>query len=340
MSRNMDVVSKALQDGIRKFSKKDPLKANTLPFARLIEITQRCSLDGTDLQVMIKFCCEAGIPVTFREFGFPNTEETQRYVAKRMVLGGFKQKGLDNSAEYLYIQLRKINCWGEKISGLRGPKQIAEELVMEEPELVAKIRTLNRLKLAFLGDSLMTTLHWAANAGYPDIISELCLKYNKKVSVANIGFGGFTAWQGVEKMKECVLPQKPDYCFVFFGGNDLLGTQGGKDMKPMARHRRSMGEIAARLKKAGTIPVFMTGALQPFWGKLQPLFEREVAGSIRALGKKHNVEVIETYERMKDGDIDDWIAPDGCHLNNAGQKKMATIVVDWLFSASGTRRPS
>jgi lysophospholipase L1-like esterase len=331
MERNMKIVSEALKDGIRKFSKKDPKKADTRAFARLIEITQHCYLDGTDLQVMMKFCYEAGIPFTFTDFGFPNTEETLRYVAKRMVERGYKQKGFKNDEQEMYFQVRKINCWGEKISGTKGPKQIAEELAKERPDLVSKIKKLKKQKLAFLGDSLMTTLHWGANAGYPDIISELCKKYNPKVSVMNIGFGGFTSWQGIEKMEKHILPEKPDICFVFFGGNELSGTKDGKDLSNMVRHKKSMTEIVLKLRKKGILPVYMTGAYQPVWGeKMLKVFEKEVAVSIRTLGKKLKVETIETYDVMKYSNINDWICPDGCHLNNSGQKKMAGIIINWL----------
>ena len=331
MDKNMRIVAYAVKDMIRKYSKKDPAKFNLLPFARLIEITQEMNLDGTDLQVMMKFCFEAGFPITFAELGVLNTEETLRYAAKRTVAGGYKRKGFKCDEQEMYLQFRKINSWGEKITGIRGPKQVAEEFAAENPEVKALLKGIRKTKVVFLGDSLMTTLHWGANAGYPDILKELFLKNNRKVEIINSGIGGHTSWQGLARLEKDVLSHKPEYCVILFGGNDMFMTKGGKEMKWMKKFRLTMEIIIKKLKTNGIKPVLLSGTvIKPF----EPvLYEKEVVAVQKQLALRYNLGLIDTYSAMNSGNQDSFLAPDKIHLNNCGQKNMARLMLEWMAIA-------
>jgi len=324
----MKIVAAALKDTIRKYSKKDPARFNLLPFARLIEITQKMNLDGTDLQVMMKFCFEAGLPITFSELGIVNNEETLRYAAKRTVGRGYRRKGFKCDEQEMYLQFRKINSWGEKITGIRGPEQIAEEFVSQYPAIKEMLKKTRKTKIVFLGDSLMTTLHWGANAGYPDILKELYKKFNKRVEIINSGIGGHTSWQGLARLKKDVLAHKPEYCVILFGGNDLFATKGGKEMKWMKKFRLSMEQMIKTLKKNGVKPVLLSGTvIKPF----QPeLYEKEVVAVQKKLAARFKIGLIDTYLSMNSGTLDLRLAPDKIHLNNCGQKDMARLVLGWI----------
>ena len=324
----MKIVAAALKDTIRKYSKKDPARFNLLPFARLIEITQKMNLDGTDLQVMMKFCFEAGLPITFSELGVVNNEETLRYAAKRTVDRGYRRKGFKCDEQEMYLQFRKINSWGEKITGIRGPEQIAEEFVSQYPAIKEMLKKTRKTKIVFLGDSLMTTLHWGANAGYPDILKELYKKFNKRVEIINSGIGGHTSWQGLARLKKDVLAHKPEYCVILFGGNDLFATKGGKEMKWMKKFRLSMEQMIKTLKKNGVKPVLLSGTvIKPF----QPeLYEKEVVAVQKKLAARFKIGLIDTYLSMNSGTLDLRLAPDKIHLNNCGQKDMARLVLGWI----------
>ena len=324
----MKIVAAAVSDTVRKFSKKDPAKFNLLPFARLIEITQEMNLDGTDLQVMMKFSFEAGFPVTFAELGVSNTEETLRYAAKRTVARGYRRKGFKCDEQEMYLQFRKINCWGEKIAGIRGPKQIAEEFIAQHPDLKVILKKTKKTRIVFLGDSLMTTLHWGANAGYPDILKELYRKYNKRVEIINSGIGGHTSWQGLARLKKDVLAHKPEYCVILFGGNDLFWTKGGKEMKWMKKFRRTMEQMIKTLKKNGVKPVLLSGTVIRAFK--QEVYEREVVAVQTKLACRFNLGLIDTYSAMNSGAPDSRLAPDKIHLNNNGQEEMARLVLGWI----------
>ncbi len=324
----MKIVAAAVKDTVRKFSKKDPAKFNLLPFSRLIEITQEMTLDGTDLQVMMKFCFEAGLPVTFAELGVLNTEETLRYAAKRTVARGYRRSGFKSDEFEMYLQFRKINSWGEKITGIRGPKQIAEEFIAQHPEIKATLKKTRKTKIVFLGDSLMTTLHWGANAGYPDILKELYKKYNKRVEIINSGIGGHTSWQGLARLQRDVLAYKPEYCVILFGGNDLFSTKGGKEMKWMRKFRVTMEAMIKILKKNGVKPVLLSGTVI---NAFQPeLYEKEVVAVQKKLASRFKLGLIDTYLSMNSGDPNSRLAPDKIHLNNTGQKAMARIMLGWI----------
>ena len=328
MDKNMRIVAGALKDTIRKYSKKDSAKFNLLPFARLIEITQEMKLDGTDLQVMMKFCFEAGLPVTFAELGVSNTEETLRYAAKRTVARGYRRKGFKCDEQEMYLQFRKINSWGEKITGIRGPKQMAEEFIAQHPDLKAILKKTKKTRIVFLGDSLMTTLHWGANAGYPDILKELYGKYNKRVEIINSGIGGHTSWQGLARLKNDVLEHKPEYCVILFGGNDLFCTKGGKEMKWMKKFRLTMEQMINTLKKNGVKPILLTGTVIRAFKR--DVYEREVVAVQTKLASRFNLGLIDTYAAMNSGDPDSRLAPDKIHLNNRGQEAMARLVLGWM----------
>ena len=328
MDKNLKIVAAALKDTIRKYSKKNPEKFNPLPFARLIEITQEMRLDGTDLQVMMKFCFEAGLPITFAELGVLNTEETLRYAAKRTVARGYRRAGFKCDEFEMYLQFRKINSWGEKITGIRGPKQIAEEFVSQYPAIKETLKKTRKTKIVFLGDSLMTTLHWGANAGYPDILKELYSKYNKRVEIINSGIGGHTSWQGLARLKKDVLEHKPEYCVILFGGNDLFWTKDGKEMKWMKKFRRTMDQMIKTLKKNGVKPVLLSGTVIRAFK--QEVYEREVVAVQTKLASRFNLDLIDTYAVMNSGTPDLRLAPDKIHLDNCGQKDMARLVLVWI----------
>jgi lysophospholipase L1-like esterase len=242
----------------------------------------------------------------------------------------YKGKEAEFSESIFHLAFSKINMWGEKYSGIGETKFLAKDLIKElDKETIAKIKKLKKQKIVFLGDSLMAKLHWGAWGGYPDILCDLFNMLNRKVTVVNKAIGGQTSWQGLERLKRDVTDLKPDMCFVAFGGNDLAHTKGGKELKWMAKFRKSMTDIVLGCKKHGIRPVLLNGSRQ-YWID-DSIYKREVVDAIGAMGCKLKVPVIDSNGFTWTGPTNSWLCYDNLHLNNSGQVKFAKEIIRFLL---------
>jgi len=323
-------IAKAIADTARKFGRRNFTVKELLPFARCVEITLNNSRDVPDTTPAVRFCAEINLPVCFVHLGIPHNEETIAYAAKRCLARKYKGREAKFSQKIFHLAFSKINMWGEKYGGIGRTIALARDFLKElSPETIRKIKKLKKQRMVFLGDSIMATLHWGAYGGYPDILSDLFGILNRKVEVINAGIGGQTSWEGLARLERDVTSKKPDMCFVAFGANDLSYTKGGKELKWMAKFRKSMTAIVTGLKKKGVKPVFLNGTRQSWID--ERIYRKEVADAIVKIGRSHNVPVIDSHGFSWKGDKRAWLCFDDVHLNNSGQIRFAGEILKFIL---------
>ncbi len=328
-TRDTATIGQALRDTVLRFGGRKMALKSLLPFARCVEITLNNDRDVADTIPAVRFCAEVGIPVCFAHLGVPHTTETIAYAARRCMERRYHGTEAACSESIFDLAFSKINMWGEKYSAIGDVKILAQELLGTlDGQTVARLQKLERQTLVFLGDSLMAKLHWAAWGGYPDILAELFGLINPKVEVVNAGIGGQTSGQGLARVVRDVISRKPSRCFVAFGGNDLTCFREGQDPEGMVKFRENMTSIARICRQNSIRPVFLNGARQ--YVSDENLYRREVVETINAIGQREDVPVIDTHTLSWAGDPRDWLCCDNLHLNNAGQKKFAAAVVNFL----------
>jgi len=297
--------------------------------ARCIELTLEPERDVAEVIPAMRFCASIGLPGCFRQLGCAPSEAVVADVVRRAMRLRYAHPRVAVDATKLTLAVTKINMWGEKYSGIGTPTTMAAALRRQLPKAtLARLAKLSKRRIAFLGDSLMTTLHWASHAGFPDILSELFRQINPGVTIVNAGIGGNTSVQGLARLERDVLVHRPDMCVVFFGGNDVAGTRNGKDLRPMAKFRTSMREILTRLKRAGVTSVMINGVRGGIVAST--LYKREVVAAVEKLAQQTHVPYIDVYSAMAEDDGRSWLSLDDVHLNNVGQLAMATLVAEWL----------
>lgn len=134
--------------------------------------------------------------------------------------------------------------------------------------------------IAFLGDSVTQGVFevYEKNDKMEYVIDSLSV-YPKKVaemlrrlypdtpfSVINSGLNGSTATAGYERLKNDVLPQKPDLLVVCFGLND-----SNAEMEGLETYKTALRNIFREAKEAGTEIIFMTpNMFNTHNGKVEP----------------------------------------------------------------------
>ncbi|OGF50581.1 MAG: hypothetical protein A2231_10065 [Candidatus Firestonebacteria bacterium RIFOXYA2_FULL_40_8] len=331
-------IAKAILDTARKFGIRKYSIRELMPFARCVEITLNNQRDVAETIPAVRFCAELQLPVGFKQLGIPGNEETIAYAAKRCIDRNYNGKEAKFSKKMFFLAFSKINNWGDQYSGNGSTMLLARDLLkMLDEETIRKLKKIRKQKMAFLGDSLMVKMSWAAYGCYPEILSDFFKLINKKVDIINAGIGGQTSWQGLERLKRDVISKKPDICFIGFGGNDLSRTKGGKELKWMSKFRKSMTDIVKGLKQKGVKPVLLNGSRQ-YWID-DRIYKREVTDAIGEIGRKYNVPIIDTHGICWTGDKRSWLWLDDVHLNNSGHVKFANEVLKFLSrSQIGKRR--
>ena len=114
---------------------------------------------------------------------------------------------------------------------------------------------MSRLKIAAFGDSL--TAGSALKAGqknWTDLLAE-----RLQAEVLNCGVGGNTSGEGLARMEADVIAHRPDVVLICFGMNDhVIVDADGRTKTSEAEFAENLTEMAARARKIGAKPVFVT----------------------------------------------------------------------------------
>ena len=189
---------------------------------------------------------------------------------------------------------------------------------------------------------------------YSTLLSQELKAKKGKVNVVNAGIGGNTTAHARERFEKDVLSHKPGLVIVQFGNNDAA-IDVWKD--PPAQAPRVMLEdyesnlvwMITKLKeqKAKVIlvtplPTRWAAKIKELYGKppYDPndpdgfnLFNRRYADSVRKIGERMNVKVVDLFQKYYDLDragersMDDLL-PDGLHPNSEGHRIEADMLLD------------
>ena len=292
-------------------------------FAGLVLLTMDVVKDTTGVQDIIQFCVKLDFALSWQELGLD--EPTVWRISKQ--LAGKIRKPYPVDANLLHMCFVKINMWAEKTKGTRSAATLAKELRAEKLPARQKLAQLKGRRIAFFGDSLMTTLHWGAHAGYPDIIAEYFKTVNPTMEIMNAGIGGHSTVNALKRIDRDIIQKKPATVFFMFGGNDFYCERNQTHGFTLAAFKRRTAKIIAELTKRKIQVIPMT--LPPLPEFAGPKFA-SYSDKIRQVARSAQVPLVDIAVRTQTLAFDDFVACDHIHLYTDGQLWMARELLRWI----------
>jgi lysophospholipase L1-like esterase len=152
------------------------------------------------------------------------------------------------------------------------------------------------------------------------------------IKVINRGINGQEAADMVARLDETVLAEKPDLVVWQVGTNAVLRDQ---DIQQLGA---SIHDGLVRLKASGADVVLMDLQYAP--AVLAKPEHEGVVSFIGSLAKQHNVNVfrrfavMQSWHKARGMAFEDFISPDGLHLNDEGYRCAAKVLASSLAEAA------
>jgi len=189
--------------------------------------------------------------------------------------------------------------------------------------LIPACRQLPQGTTVFIGDSLMTTIHFAANASFPILVGSL-LESLGRGPFTNLSLGGQTTMRGLTRFQPEVLPQNPVRVVICYGSNDIFG---GRPIDTIIANFDSM-ITQTQLHNAQT--KIILGMLLPviterLWYARTPMKNtqleqrRPLHNAMLELACRRGILCFDLFDHMTPDDF----SIDGVHINQAGNEKVA-----------------
>ncbi|HUU28773.1 MAG TPA: SGNH/GDSL hydrolase family protein, partial [archaeon] len=286
---------------------------------------------------MIGFALVLGCPVTFRDLGLEALDSTR--------LKDLAARAAERTVESFYgtgpfeffITMTRLNDVGGRFGGQADADTMAA-ILMERNEfqqILPRLQSMEPARIGFFGDSQMDNRHWSSPAHYPNIIAALFQQVNKGVTVFNAGVGGDDSGEGLARMDKDIIAQKPDICFVMFGGNDCAHWGRPNPSVSPEQFQKNMTDIVNRLQGASCRAVLMSYPLIPeFTGAdmevLQAMNEKLVT-----LRDSLSTGWLDIKAMFDQGDQRRLFALDGIHFSPEAHLLIAGKVLEYLVSEPG-----
>jgi len=175
----------------------------------------------------------------------------------------------------------------------------------------------------FIGDSLMTTINFAANASFPILVGSL-LESLGRGPFLNLSLGGQTTMKGHQRFQNEVLPHNPTRVIICYGTNDLSGES------PNDITIANFDSMITQVKLHNPQTTIILGMLLPivthrlWWAKTplkntQPEERRPLHNAMLELAHRRRISCFDLFDRMTDAHY----SIDGIHINQAGQEEVA-----------------
>ena len=188
-----------------------------------------------------------------------------------------------------------------------------------------RIKNGEQVTLAFFGDSV-THGEFEFTNGYKESVHRPELVFHKlladrikaefgtEVTVINAGSGGNFSDDGLARIQTDVLDQKPDFCCVMFGTNDVTNARKGQEA--LDKYQQNMKEIIGKLQAENIEAVLMTPGMlcsrgvkgfKGGWWFVHKYYESLQKGgkmdqyvdAMREVAKEMNVPVADAYAQWK-----------------------------------------
>ena len=197
--------------------------------------------------------------------------------------------------------------------------------------LAPNCRQIKKGLTAFIGDSLMATNHFGANAPFP-ILAGSFLQSLDVGPLLNAGIGGQTTKQGLERFQPDVLDHRPTRVVFSFGSNDL---SNGVPIATICDNFQSMIAPAQSQGADIVLGLILPVITDRLWWSPKPPRNADLAprrllqSAMLALAHRHHIPCLDLLDRL----TPDHYCVDGIHLNQSGQELCALETLRLLTSS-------
>ncbi|MCL2641343.1 MAG: SGNH/GDSL hydrolase family protein [Phycisphaerales bacterium] len=185
----------------------------------------------------------------------------------------------------------------------------------------------------FIGDSLMATNHFAANASFPILVGSLLESLGRGAFI-NLSVGGQTTKLGHQRFQNEVLPHNPVRVVICYGTNDLTGG------RPNDITIANFDNMITQVKQHNPQTTIILGMLLPivthrlWWAKtpmkgVQLEERRPLHNAMLELAHRRRISCFDLFDRMTDAHY----SIDGIHINQAGQEEVGVETLRLLTTS-------
>lgn len=296
--------------------------------AHLLQVALEVDRDGDFLQDLIRLYLDSGLPVYYGQLGAQAPSDSDLLENSRTLSEKSCASPYETSPQAWQIAQRKIWNWGEKRSGARDARVLADEWIAalkpmgpERPGASAKsvtdfekrIRALPPRKIAVIGHSFTNDAHWASPSAFVPIAREVLSRWNPGIRITHWMQGGLSI-AGAEKLyvKE-VEAHRPDEWVLVLASFDLKSVDALK-------------RLAARLGSGQRIRIFNAPEIHDPYERNEK-YAREAVAVCRALPSCSVIESRSWVEAACDEDYSKCLSLDRVHMNEKYHRAMAAV---WL----------
>ena len=265
--------------------------------ANLVQLCLEMDHDGTYLQDLYTIYIVLGI----KQLSLPDDDAGQ--IAAAEELSKLCAPGpYDSDARAFRPIIQKLVWWAEKNTGRRDRHVLAREMLEDAAikPLIPMLKKLPPRRVAFLGHSMMMSLHWSTFGSWSDVAGETMKLLNPGFEYCGFQTGGLDGRGAVKLHLDNLLAWKPSETYI------LAANYGAED-------DAAFEHVAKELKRIGSA-FFIVDDNRP-WLKLDP---RIVAFNKR-LCEKHGGTLLEYWALGQTAPgHENWACLDEIHMLTDG----------------------
>jgi len=201
----------------------------------------------------------------------------------------------------------------------------------------------NKFTIIFFGDSI--TYAGGLPGGYVNLVAEAFKDQNNKIEVIAAGVPGHKVTDLAYRLEGEVLSHSPDIVVIFIGINDVWHSARGLGTKPEV-FEQVLRDLATRISDAGARPYLCTLSVinekREGANEFDDMLD-QYSEMIRLVARTTSTPVIDLREAFVEhlrvhnpGNLEQGIlTSDGVHLNDAGNRFLADIILSVLNMEPG-----
>jgi hypothetical protein len=264
--------------------------------ANLVQLCLEIDHDGTYLQDLLRLYIALGV----KQLSLP-TEDAGQIEAGKELAALSAPAPFDTDAAMYRAVIQKLVWWVQKNSGQRDRFLLAREM-LDDPEikpLLPKLKALPPRRVAWLGHSMMMSLHWSTFGSWCDVAAEVMKLINPGFEFRGFHTGGMVPEYAVKAHLDNVLAYKPNETYI------LVATRIPQDEAPTE-------QIVKQLRSIGSA-VFIVDDVRPFI-PLNP----DVIALQKRLCEKYGGTLLDYWARGKKQNYHAWECLDQIHMLTDG----------------------
>jgi len=281
---------------------------------------------------IISFIQALGCPVTFRDLGLASVDSLRLKVMAEKAAEKSSKQPYDSGPFDFYLAMTRLNWLGSRFGRQMDGNDLAAMVMStgEFQQILPALENMKPVRIGFFGDSNTDNRHWSSPAHFPNIVQAVFAKVNPSVTVFNAGRGGDDSGEGLARMDSTVIEQKPDICFILFGGNDCAHWGRPNPSVPPGQFHRNMIEIVIRLRKVSCRPVLMPYPIVPELTEADLEVLKALNLELAAVRDSLNTEWLDLATEVNKGDVRRFFAVDRIHLSPEAHLFIAGKILEFL----------